>query len=236
MRTHEERDASVARPRALAHVKPLNMSWKPHGPRGYHHGNLKEALVKAALDLIGEKGPTGFTFAEAARSAGVSPAAPYRHFRDRDELLADVASRGFSAFADALDAAWKDGRPEPARAFERVGRAYLAFAHDEPAYYSAMFESGLSIADSAALREASDRAYGVLRRASEALVAAMPPKNRPPASMVGFHVWAMAHGIASLFARGDGSRRMLPMAPGDLLEAGLLVYLRGLGVGERGKG
>ena len=59
------------------------------GPRGgYHHGNLKEALVKAALDLIGEKGPAGFTFAEAARWAGVSPAAPYRHFRDRDELLA----------------------------------------------------------------------------------------------------------------------------------------------------
>src|SRR5471030_779911 len=63
------------------------------GPRGYHHGNLKEALVRAALELIAEKGPAGFTFADAARWAGVSPAAPYRHFRDRDELLADVARR-----------------------------------------------------------------------------------------------------------------------------------------------
>ena len=65
------------------------MSWKHRGPRGYHHGNLKEALIRAALELIAKKGPAGFTFAEAARFAGVSPAAPYRHFRDRDELLAD---------------------------------------------------------------------------------------------------------------------------------------------------
>ena len=74
------------------------MSWRQQG-RGYHHGNLREALIQAALDLIAEKGPTGFTFAEAARSAGVSPAAPYRHFRDRDELLSDVAMRGFEMFA-----------------------------------------------------------------------------------------------------------------------------------------
>ena len=63
--------------------------------RGYHHGNLREALIRAALSLIAEKGPAGFTFAEAARSAGVSPAAPYRHFRDRDDLMADVARQGF---------------------------------------------------------------------------------------------------------------------------------------------
>jgi len=62
------------------------MSWSGQGPggrRGYHHGNLREALIQAALDLIAKKGPAGFTFADAARSAGVSAAAPYRHFRDR---------------------------------------------------------------------------------------------------------------------------------------------------------
>src|SRR5262245_20357248 len=76
-----------------SHVKPFYMSWSkqdgPSGPRGYHHGNLKEALIRAALALIAQKGPAGFTFAEAARWAGVSPAAPYRHFSDRDELLAN---------------------------------------------------------------------------------------------------------------------------------------------------
>ena len=133
------------------------MSWKERADgrgRGYHHGNLREALIQAALDLIAEKGPTGFTFAEAARSAGVSPAAPYRHFRDRDELLSDVAMRGFEMFAVALEKAWDDGRPDTQTAFERVGRAYLAFARAEPSYYSAMFESGLALADNPALREA----------------------------------------------------------------------------------
>ena len=110
------------------------MSWSRGGPRGYHHGNLKEALIRAALQLIAEKGPGGFTFAEAARFAGVSPAAPYRHFRDRDELLADVARRGFELFAAALEQAWDGGRPEPSAAFERLGKAYLAFARTEPAY------------------------------------------------------------------------------------------------------
>ena len=92
------------------------MTWHKQGPggrRGYHHGNLREALVKAALDLISQKGLAGFTFAEAARAAGVSPAAPYRHFRDRDALVADVAARGFEAFAAALTAAWGDGGPTP---------------------------------------------------------------------------------------------------------------------------
>src|SRR6516164_6716546 len=82
-----------------SHVTTLYMSWSREGgrsgPRAYHHGNLKEALIRAALELIAQKGPAGFTFAEAARWAGVSPAAPYRHFRDRDELLIDVARRGF---------------------------------------------------------------------------------------------------------------------------------------------
>jgi AcrR family transcriptional regulator len=205
------------------------MSWKGHG-RGYHHGNLREALIQAALDLIAEKGPTGFTFADAARSAGVSAAAPYRHFRDRDELLSDVATRGFVLFTGALEKAWDEGRPDPQTAFERVGRAYLAFARREPAFYSAMFESGLPPSDNSDLREAGERAYAVLRRAAEALVATLPEKGRPPASMVTFHAWALSHGIASLFARGDQGRRKLPMSAEELLEAGVLVYLRGLGM------
>jgi hypothetical protein len=76
-------------------VNSAYMDWSRHhgARRGYHHGNLREALIEAALRLIGEKGPGGFTVAEAARAAGVSPAAPYRHFRDGQDLLADVAVR-----------------------------------------------------------------------------------------------------------------------------------------------
>src|ERR1700749_2046829 len=102
------------------------MSWRKEqsrAERGYHHGNLKEALMRAALDLIAEKGPGGFTFADAARSAGVSPAAPYWHLRDRDELLASVPLRGFGQFETALTEAWANGHPHPFTAFERLGRA-----------------------------------------------------------------------------------------------------------------
>jgi AcrR family transcriptional regulator len=202
------------------------MSWSKHGrgPRGYHHGNLKEALLRAALELIAQKGPAGFTFAEAARWAGVSPAAPYRHFRDRDELLASVALRGFEQFAAALARAWDDGRPEP------FGEAYLEFARTEPASYSAMFEAGIPLDTTPDLREAGERAFAVLRAATERLVATMPAPNRPPVLMMALHIWALSHGIASLFGRGDAARRSLPMAPEELLEAAVLVYLRGLGL------
>jgi AcrR family transcriptional regulator len=209
------------------------MAWskeEKEAPRGYHHGNLKEALLRAALELIAQKGPAGFTFAEAARWAGVSPAAPYRHFRDRDELLASVALRGFHRFEAALAQAWDEGRPDVFFAFDRLGKAYLDFARSEPAYYSAMFEAGIPLATNPELREAGDRAFAVLRGAAEKLCARTPARNRPPALMVALHIWAMAHGIASLFGRGDAARRPLPMSAEELLEAQVLIYLRGLGV------
>jgi len=211
------------------------MSWH-RGRRegGYHHGNLKEALIEAALDLIAQKGPAGFTFAEAARSAGVSPAAPYRHFRDRDELLASIAQQGFELFEKQLSAAWDDGRPDTFAAFSRVGKAYLAFAREHPAYYSAMFESGVPVQNNPALLMASERAFAIIRAAAERLIALAPPNvPRPPAMMMALHIWSLSHGIASLFGRGDAASRKLPMSAEDLLEAGVLVYLKGLGFPAR---
>jgi AcrR family transcriptional regulator len=209
------------------------MNWSKEGrdePRGYHHGNLRETLIRAALELIAQKGAAGFTFADAARWAGVSPAAPYRHFRDRDDLLVNVALRGFELFEIALARAWDDGRPDALTALDRMGKAYLGFARAQPAYYSAMFESGIAPASSPELRAAGDRAFGVLRGAAEKVCVQIPSRDRPPPLMLALHIWAMSHGIASLFGRGDAARRTLPMAPEELLEAGVLVYLRGLGV------
>ena len=216
------------------------MSWSKHRggksggdpSRGYHHGNLKEALIRAALELIAQKGPAGFTFAEAARWAGVSPAAPYRHYRDRDELISDVAKQGFVRFEQALLRAWDEGRPKSSEAFDRMGKAYLHFARTEPAYYSAMFEAGIALDANPELRDAGDRAFNVLRQATEVMIATMPAKNRPPVMMMALHIWALSHGIASLFGRGDAASRKLPMQPEELLEAGVLLYLRGLGLPE----
>src|SRR3954464_15238975 len=209
------------------------MSWRKdqgRGERGYHHGNLKEALLQAALGLIAEKGAAGFTFADAARMAGVSPAAPYRHFRDRDELLSSIAQRGFEQFEALLMQAWDDGRPDTVTAFERLGKAYLAFARNEPAFYSAMFESGVPVDLSPTLQAASERAFAVIRAAAERLAALVPPDMpRPPAMMMALHIWSMSHGVASLFARGDAARRKLPMSAEDLLEAGVRIYLGGSG-------
>jgi AcrR family transcriptional regulator len=199
--------------------------------RGYHHGNLREAMVQAALRLIREQGPAGFSFAEVARLVGVSGAAPYRHFRDRNALLAEVARQGFVQFASDLAAAWNNGKPTAVRALENTGRAYLSFARREPASYAAMFEPGTALDHDADLAAASDRAFGVLRGAAEAVVATLPAESRPPVLMVALHIWSFSHGIASLFVGGAaGARRKLPMAPEDLLEAGLLIYLQSLGV------
>ena len=220
---------------ARSDVKVVYMSWSGSGEggagrRGYHHGNLREALIEAAVELVAAKGPAGFTIAEAARLAGVSPAAPYRHFRDAEALLAEVALRGFERLGERLAQAWNDGRPEVMRAFEAVGRAYLAFARQEPAYYAAMFESHIAQEAHPGLQAASGRAFGVMREGAEAVAARLPAARRPPALMMALHVWSLAHGIASLFVREGPSRRRLPMAAEELLEAGVLVYLQGLGL------
>lgn len=213
----------------------MAMSWSGptdsgSGRRGYHHGNLREALIDAALELIGAKGPAGFTIAEAARVAGVSPAAPYRHFRDAEALLAEVALRGFDRLTDRLTKAWNHGRPDVVKAFEDLGRGYLAFARDEPAFYAAMFDSRIATEAHPGLQAAGDRAFAVLREAADQVAATVPKGRRPPSLMIALHIWAMAHGIASLFVRDAPSRRRLPMAAEDLLEAGVLLYLQSLGL------
>jgi AcrR family transcriptional regulator len=198
----------------------------------YHHGNLRDALIDAALGLIAERGPAGFTFAEAARLVGVSPAAPYRHFRDREDLVAEVARRGFDLFETALQAGWNEGRPAPLGAMVNCGTAYLGFVRRYPSYYAAMFGVELPAEASPIFLEAGERAFGVLKAAAEALSAQCPAGARPPALMVALHLWSMAHGVASLFlGRSDGPRRLLPMTPEELLEAEILIYLRSLGIG-----
>ena len=190
----------------------------------------RRAWVEAALAALAEGGAAAVKVERLAAKLKVTKGSFYWHFRDRDELLANVALRGFAQFEAALARAWDEGRPDVFFALDRLGRAYLDFARSEPAYYSAMFEAGIPLSDNPELREAGDRAFGVLRAAAEKLCGQVTAPNRPPALMVALHIWAMAHGIASLFGRGDGGQRALPMSPAELLEAQTLVYLRGLGV------
>jgi AcrR family transcriptional regulator len=114
-----------------------------HGPfdkRGYHHGNLNEALIEAARRFIAERGLSGFTLADAAKLVGVSPAALYRHFSGREALVAEVADRGFDQLAARLARALR-GSGTPIERYTRRGEAYLPFAEEEPGFYAAMFST-----------------------------------------------------------------------------------------------
>jgi AcrR family transcriptional regulator len=197
--------------------------------RGYHHGNLRQALVDAALELVRDKGPTGFTLSEAAKLAGVTPAAVYRHFQGREDLIAEAARQGYIIFSDVMAFAYNDGQPSALAAFEATGRAYLAFAQKYPGHYVAMFESGISVNRSPELADAASKAKRILEQAATALSERIPADRRPPASMFSAHIWAMRHGVVELFARGTPGTRS-PYSPEDLLEAGIGIYLRGLGL------
>ena len=197
----------------------------------YHHGNLREALIKAALAMIAERGLAGFAIAELARVVGVSPAAPYRHFRDRNAVIAEVARRGFESLAADLTAATVGWQADPLGALERAAQAHVAFAGREAAVYVAMFDSGFPSGEHTELVVARDAAFAVLRRVADAACALSRAPRRPPPLMVALHIWSLTHGIATLFIGHDGKNQLLiPMPPEALLEAGLLIYLQSLGL------
>ncbi len=197
--------------------------------KGYHHGNLRQALIDAALELIEARGPMGFTLSEAAKQAGVTPAAVYRHFDGREALIAEAAQQGYEIFADLMEYAYQSGQPSALKAFEATGRAYLAFARKYPGHYISMFESGISINRTPDLAKVANRANGVLEKAATDLSQHIPAEKRPPAAMFSAHIWAMSHGVVELFARNSPGRAS-PFPPEDLLETGIGIYLRGLGL------
>ncbi len=197
--------------------------------QGYHHGNLRQALVEAALSLIEAQGPQGFTLSDAAKSAGVTPAAVYRHFAGRDDLIGECARQGFLIFDEVMERAYDGGRPTPLKAFEATGRAYLDFARAFPGHYKAMFESGLQASSVPGLADAARRSGSVLMRAAQALADQLPESRRPPAAMFAAHVQAMSHGVVELYTRGAPGTRS-PFPPEELLETGIGIYLRGLGL------
>ena len=147
--------------------------------------------MRAALELIAKKGPAGFTFAEAARWAGVSPAAPYRHFRDRDELLADVALRGFEQFEAVLAKAWDDGRPDPIDRVRppgqglsdvRAQRACLLLGHVRSRYPARHQARNCARPATALSRYCAPRPSAWPRPCRR--------RNRPPVLMMALHIWA----------------------------------------------
>jgi len=200
---------------------------RARGRDGYHHGNLREALIEGALGLIAERGLAGFAVAELARVVGVSSAAPYRHFRDRDAVVAEVARRGFESLATEMVAAIGLAGNDMVAALERCAHAHLAFAEREHPVYGVMFDPHFPIESHPDLVAAREAAFSVLRRTAQDACNRSDAPRRPPPLMVALHVWSMTHGIANLFL-GLSASNQLPIAPRELLKAGLLVYLASL--------
>jgi AcrR family transcriptional regulator len=203
----------------------------PSDRKGYHHGNLKEALIDAARRFIAERGLGGFTLADAAKLVGVSPAALYRHFSGRDALVAEVAGRGFDHLAERLARALR-GPGTPLERFTRMGEAYLAFAEEEPGFYTAMFSARGDKAEVPSPwgpppgqdEVGADGAFTLL---VNALMMTFPDGFEVDPRFIALEVWALSHGIATLSAAGQ-----LPKAPGlpdrhELLRAGVLAIVQG---------
>jgi AcrR family transcriptional regulator len=164
-------------------------------PKPYHHGNLQEVLLESAISLIAEVGPAGFTLREVARRAGVSHNAPYRHFRDKDELLGRVAAQGYKELAKAMTEA--AARHAPLDGLKQAGLAYVSFALRRPEHFTVMFDAPLAKDSHPEAAEASERAFSVLVQ----LVRECQEKGEIPAGDeldFALLAWTMVHGIAKL--------------------------------------
>jgi AcrR family transcriptional regulator len=180
----------------------------------YHHGDLRAALLRAALVLIEEHGVKGLVLSDAARLAGVSVAAPYRHFKDKEALLAEIAAEGFVMFRDALARAYKTNPKDKVKRLVEMGMAYVDFALEHRSHFKVMWEGGISKAKYPQVRPAADASYLLLEEAAKDLLPGAPV-DRQQALVAA--AWSVVHGYATLtleqelevLARDQGSKKLL---------------------------
>jgi AcrR family transcriptional regulator len=166
----------------------------------YHHSNLREVLLASAVQLIAEAGPGDFTLREVARRAGVSHNAPYRHFQDREALLAAVAAQGYLELNDAMLEA-SNREPDSRNRLKRAGLAYVAFALRRPEHFTVMFETVLSKESHPEAAAASELAFSTLVRLVENAQSTgqITAGDSLPFALL---AWTMVHGIAKLAITG----------------------------------
>ncbi len=202
----------------------------PRSAQPYHHGNLHSALIEAAIPLLEAHGPAALSLREVAKAAGVSHAAPYRHFRDKTELLEEITARGYDTLTDACQRAQRLYADDSAKQLVEAGVGYLMFVVEQPRVAQLMF-GGMIALDSCGetLQRASSTAFsslvgivaqGVDRGVFKAL----------PAEQLTVAAWAMVHGLATLISGGmlgaiAGDRRAVRKL-GRQLAATLLEGMR----------
>lgn len=199
-------------------------------PPPYHHGNLREALIEAAVALIGEAGPKAFTLREAARRAGVSHNAPYRHFASKDQLLAAVAAEGFERLASAMRKAMNPGESARER-LELCGIGYVEFALRWPNHLLVMFDQPSDCGQSPKHSPVGEDAFQVLL---DCIVAGQRAGDLPVGDPLplAWTAWSLVHGIAKLATGGN-----LPLsATATIAFARAAAQALLLGLGEAGLG
>jgi AcrR family transcriptional regulator len=187
----------------------------------YHHGDLRRALLEAALEIVVEHGgPAAVTLREAARRAGVSHNAPYRHFADKGAILAALAEEGFTDLSTALRAA-RAGIEEAEERFVRTGLGYLRFAHERPGHIAVMFGPAITKGRTRELQRLANDAFQILK--DLAIDAGVTEGQE--ARRLGTVAWSFLHGLAALT-----EQKQVPASvgasPDDLAALGLRHLFR----------
>jgi AcrR family transcriptional regulator len=168
--------------------------------RPYHHGDLRAALMTAALSLIDEHGVKGLALSDAAHLAGVSVAAPYRHFKDKEALLAEIAAEGFTMFRDALAHAARSHPEDKVKRLVEMGVAYVDFALRHRSHFQVMWESGITQANHPEMQQTAQQAYRLLEEAANALHPRAHPSRQQALVRA---AWSLVHGYAMLTLAGE---------------------------------
>lgn len=196
------------------------------GKKAYHHGDLRQALMNATLELVDSRGPRGFSLAQVCRQAGVSTAAPYRHFEDKESLLAAVSESSFVLFRQALIQARAAGG-DPVTVLRALAGAYLDFACKNQSRFRVMFSSGLPKARFPGLYQAARSAFDIVLETVSECQDLLPSQNeRLDTYTLAVSLWSECHGLAYLLI--DGYLRETPVEGrvSELLDL-LVVRFRG---------
>jgi AcrR family transcriptional regulator len=163
--------------------------------RPYHHGDLSRALIEAARRILEAEGAAALSLRAVAREAGVSPAAPYHHFKDKTELMEAVAEGGWEAMSRAITEARRSAS-DPVEALNRIGLAYVRFARDNPALYRLMYDTARN---RTAMPKSAQEDEGGLNQVQCALVdAGADPTDARELQLAAIASWCAVHGLAEM--------------------------------------
>jgi AcrR family transcriptional regulator len=181
----------------MSKSQPSSTTPLPSG-RGYHHGDLRGALIHAALGMVTEEGASDFTLREVARRAGVSHMAPYNHFEDKSALLAEVAALGLESLTQTLETAARGQRRSARLAFGDIVAAYIRFGVEHPAHYRLMFGAELAEKGRYPTLEAANAAACAVLTAPLERGQASASSRRLSMRDQALAAWSLVHGLTTL--------------------------------------